>query len=220
MTREQIRDQLRREIQDTESVEWTNAELDAIINQAYALVQKEVVKQAGPEAHLFWDYLDLDANVSWYPLPPTFSVQQVGLKDPQTGEYYEIKPKGYRDIGPRTVWSGAVQVPVGDTTQTYYTIRGQWLGIFPKPAASIVKGIEVLHCPIMSIASGDDGDGDSPRTKEPTHLAILLWSKLIALGDTDETTMETRTRLQEMLGDLSSWYNLHGDGGDKFQVSR
>lgn len=215
MTRAQIRTLLRKQINDVSAVQWpTNGELDEIINMAYALVQKEI-RKVDAEAHIFWDHLNLDANVSWYPLPPTFSVLQINLKDPSSGLYYPISPKRYRDIGSRKIWSGAVEVAAASiSTDVHYTLRGDWIGIFPAPAADLTDGLEVMHCPIMSLGV----DSEVPRIKVPLHLAIVYWAKLICLGDTDEGSGETRTRLQEMLGDIGMWYNQNGDEAEKLIV--
>jgi hypothetical protein len=145
------------------------------------------------------------AGTSWYPLPATFGVSMVSIKLATTDLVYsELHPKRYRDIKDRT----------GDSY--YYTLRGQWMGIFPAPSLSIANGIEVIHSPIMSMGS----DTEEPRIKLPLHLAISLWARLIALGETDDSTGETTKRLSEIISDIPNWYDMNSDEADKLIVER
>lgn len=206
MTRGTIRTVLRRNIKDPETGgEFSNAELNDIINLGYSLVQKEV-RKFYPEAHLTWDYINTEVGENWYPLPPTFSVTHVGYKASATDTVWTVlgPPKAYRDL--------AGLVTTGSTT--YYTRRGQWIGIFPAPTEAVTDGIEIVHNSIHSMSA----DGETPRVKVPLHLAILYWAKLIALGETDANAGETRQRLDEILGDIASWYDIHSDAPDRFAV--
>lgn len=210
MNRGTIRDILRRQIRDTQSVEWDDDnEINELINVAYSYVQKEIAKSF-PEAHIFWDYIDTSVNVSWYPLPSTFGVIQVGLKSSASATTYTnlSGPKRYRDIGP-----GAAAQPAG-IASTHYTLRGQWVGIFPAPALAIDDGIEILHNPIMALSDDDE----IPRIKTPLHMAVLWWSKLLLLGDTDENVNETRARLNEVLADIPLWYDNQRGEPEQLQV--
>lgn len=206
MTRGEIRTLLRRHIQDTAAVAWTTDELDSVINLAYANVQKEIIK-ADPEAHLFWDRMDTTAGTNWYPLLNSFGISHVAIKGSSSDTVWTIlSPRRYRDF---YTYSGTSQI---------YTKRGQWIGVYPAPTVSVTNGLEVLHAPIMAIGSGLSNDSEVPRIKTPLHLAIVYWSKLIALGDTDEQSGETRDRLQEILGDLPNWYNINNDEPARLQV--
>jgi len=205
MTRGQIREILRRNLRDVPQVQWPDdAELDLLIEQSYLLMQKEVVK-VDREAHLTWDYMNASQGVSWYPLPPTFGVQQVGLKDTTTGLYKVLTRKGYRAL--QAVASGA-----SGRSRRYYARRGQWIYISPAPETNIAEGIELVHTGIRALS----GDTDVPVLKVPTHMAIVYWSKILALSETEETTGETTKRLSEILGDLPAWYEASGDDPDAF----
>lgn len=217
MTRGVMRTVLRRHLHDIPKVQWAvDSELDEILNVAYGLVQKEI-RKFDPEAHISWDHVDTAANVNWYPLPATFSLISVGMKSSAADTLYvPILPKRYRDIGPWQITSGAVILAANASLdQTYYTLRGQWIGIYPAPPTTIDDGIELLHCPIMSMSSDDD----VPRIKVPLHMAVVYWAKILATGETDETNGETRQRLQEILGDLPTWYNISSDEPDRLQVA-
>lgn len=212
MTRGELRDKLRREIQDVPGVQWDDAELNDRLNEAYFLVQKEI-RKFFPEAHIFWDTMDIEAGTNWYPLPETFGIIQVGVKFSSSDtQYTNIKPKRYRDIGPVTHWSGGVQVTGSSgTSGTYYTQRGQWIGIFPTPTTTVVDGLELVHTPVMSMSD----DTEYPRIKTPLHPAIVWWAKLLLLGETDENAESTRMRLGELINDLPLWYDGNFDQAEK-----
>jgi hypothetical protein len=203
MTRATIRTLLRRQGQDVPSQEWSNAELNDIINLAYAKVMKEIVK-VDPEAHLFWDTMDSTASTAWYPLPTaTFGMVQVGIKSTASDTAFtKLKKKKYNDIKGNT-----------GTTQAYCR-RGTWIGIFPAPSTGVTDGIELIHSPIMSLGS----DTEEPRIKIPAQEAILYAAKDLMLGETDESSQDTLRRYAEIIGDLPLWYSLDSDGGDRLQI--
>lgn len=202
MTRAQIRTMLRRQIQDVDAVEWSNAELNDIINLAYAKIQKEIFK-VWPEAHLFWDYMDVNATVSWYPLPATFGISEFGMKSAASDTTWtRLDPKTYENIKDLT------------GTKYYYCQRGQWIGIFPAPSTTVTNGLELVHTPIMAMSA----DTDLPRIKLPLHEAIVYWAKDICLGDSDEESQATRQRMADIVNDLPYWYEQKTDDPDKIQV--
>lgn len=222
MTRAQIRAILRRQINDVgaadgSGVQYENEELNEVIDAAYQLVQKEV-RKVDPEAHLSWDYADIVADKTWYDLPETFGLVHVAILDPESNLYVPIKQKRYEDLAAHAVWSGGVlrtAVPPDVTSdllsQTYYTIRGQFLGLFPQPNQSVEDGLEFVHFPIKALAE----DCETPILKSPLHVCIAWWAKLILLGDTSGNSEETRARLNEVLGDIPGWYNQATNASEK-----
>jgi hypothetical protein len=206
MTRAQIRAKLRRRLNEEvgdSAGGWTDVELNSEINDAYAWVQKEVYK-IFPEAHLFWDYMNSTASTSWYPLPDSFGVSEVGLKAASTDTTFtRLDKKVYEDIKDLTTGYGP-----------YYCLRGQWLGIFPAPSAGVTNGIELVHTPIMTLSA----DTDVPRVKTPIHEAIVLKAKDSLLGDLDSQSAQNRQSLADYVNDLALWYEKHTDDADRLQV--
>ena len=199
----QIRAMLQRQLQDISGVEWNDTgELNALINMAYYNLQKEVFKRI-PDAHLYVDTAPTVVGTSWYPLDDTFGIHRVGYKaDGTATSHSKLQRKDYEDI-----------VDLTGTT-TYYTQKGQWIGIFPAPSAAVADGIELWHTPIMSLAL----DADVPRLKLPLHYPIVLWARMIAIGDTGEEAGETRERLKEVIDDLPLWYEIMTDSPDRLRI--
>lgn len=218
MTRGDARVMLRRMIRDVDKVEWPDdVELNALLNQAYALVQKEVRKHCR-DAHLIIDYIDTKVNTSWYPLPQTFGVKRVGLKSAAADVgWAKLAKKDYDYISGAPATAGGAATAL---SATYYALEGEYIGIFPAPSAIVVKGIELIHHAVLAIDTGSAADGDFFKLKTPLHIGIVWWAKLIALGETDESSGETRTRLSELFTDLGEWYCDQDDTPDRLSVNQ
>lgn len=204
MTRLQIRTKLRRRVQEEvgdAAGGWTDTELNSEINDAYAWVQKEIYK-VFPNSHIYWDTMNLVNGTSWYPLPNTFGVRRVGVKASTSATTYtRLKKKVYEDVEDIV------------SAESYYTLMGQWLGIFPEPDTSITAGIQLLHTPIMVLSA----DTDVPRVKTPIHEAIVLRAKDQVLGDLDHSSNQTRQGLVDIINDIPLWYETHSDENDRLQ---
>lgn len=216
MTRGDLRTTLSRLIRDKNDVQFTSSEKNDALNDAYALIQKEIVK-IDRTAHLTWDYTNTVADTNWYLMPESLGIVRVGIKFQTTDTLYtKLKRKDFLDIQDQPVWSGAVIVGSSETHGTYYTQQGQYIGIFQAPENSVTDGLELVHWRVMSMSA----DGDIPKVKTPLHRAIAFWAKLLLLGETDESGSETRQRLQEIMDGLPNWYNQHSDNSDMLSVSR
>jgi len=205
MTRGQLKTLFGRRAHDVGLVQWSAIEVNEIINLAYSKVQKEIVKFKR-DAHLFWDYVDTQPGVSLYPLPPTFGVRRIGLKGSSADTTWtKLHKKEYEDLLELSP----------QATKTYYCLPNEnWFGIYPAPASAIVRGIELIHCPIMALSD----DAEIPRIKLPLHDAIALWAVIIAKGETDEDSAAAQQELANIMGDLNLWYEAPSDEPDKFQV--
>lgn len=195
MTRLTMRTLLSRFINDVDDVEWTEAEKNEALNESYYEVQG-YVQAIDPEAVIFWDNMNTTSGTNWYPLPPTFGVISVGFKSASSDtSFTKLQHQLYEDIKDL------------DGTTTYYTLRGEWLGIFPAPSASVTNGIELLHRPIHTLTV----DSDEPKLKLPLHRAIVLGAKLFLLGDTNEESKEDQRKYDALLENAKLWYGQQYD---------
>lgn len=176
----QLRTQVRRYVQDTASVEWSDAEINSVINDSYYDLQAEL-QMVQPEAIIAWDTIDASATENWYPKPPTFGIIQIGLKKTGDTTFTKLGFKDYNDIKDLT------------GTDTYYCERGDWIGIFPLPD-SVTDGIQVMHRPIDTLTV----DTDIPKLKLPLHQAICLQAKVFLLGDTNENADRDERKLEKI----------------------
>ena len=210
MTRGQIRTKLRRRLNEEvgdSAGGWTDAELNAEINDAYKWVQKEIYKSF-PTAHLYWDLMDTVTDDHWYPLPETLGIRQVALKaDSSATDFARLHRKDFEDL-----------VDLDDSSTTYYyTTMGQYIGIYPYPAEAVLQGLRVIHTPLMAMAADDD----VPRVKAPCHEAIVLKAKDSILGDLGPAGADesNRVRLADIINDLPLWYQVQNDEPERVQPS-
>jgi hypothetical protein len=179
----QIRTVVRRYVQDTGSVEWSDAEVNQNINDAYYDLQMEL-QMSNPEAIIAWDTIKLNNDDDWYPKPPTFGIIQIGIKTAASDTSFKrIFPKNYEDILPET---GG-----GPADTFYYAERGDWFAIFPRPTTAVEDGIQVVHRPIDTLTA----DTDVPKLKLPLHQAICLQAKVFMLSDTNEDAARDEAKL-------------------------
>lgn len=206
MNRSEIRGIVRRQLQDPGTgVQWTNTELDTLIEQAYMFIQTRVFAH-DPNAHISWDTLDTVADQSEYALPATFGIRRVGLKSTAADTVYEkLRRATYDDILEST------------STEARYAVMGQFIAIFPAPSSAVVDGIQLLHTPIMSM----DSDDDVPVVKEPLHMAIV-WMTVLLASDEDESrdVSQITGKLNSVLDSIPQWYQLHTDENPRFVPER
>jgi len=191
----QMRTMLRRNVQDVASVQWSDAECNEALNMAYHMIQGEI-QIVAPESLITWDYMNIVSGTNWYPLPPSFGIVAVSLRASTADPYVKLTHKIYEDI---------VGLDTGYTQ--YYTIRGEWIGIFPAPTANVSLGIELMHVSIHSLAD----DNEVAKIKLPLHLAIVLQAQIILLGDTSEDTKISEGKYQKLMGSIPKWYGHHYD---------
>lgn len=200
-----IRTILRRQVQDPAATQFSDQELNDIINLAYSTVQL-VVYQHDQEAHIVWETIPVTAGTNWYPMPDTFGLNQVRLKVNSTDTIWTVlTKKSLNDI----------ETVLTTGPNYYYARRGQWIGIFPTPPTSISDGIQVLHAPIMQLTL----DTDIPKIKSPLHIAILWLARLYA-QDEDEAVDLTKVeaRLNSLFNSIPSWYEVNSDAADRLAV--
>lgn len=195
----QMRTVLRRQVQDTAAVQWTDAECDQALNESYYNFQSSV-QSIDPEAVVNWDYMNTVAAQNWYPLPPSFGIISIALRPSVTDGYAKLDRKLLTDIE-----------NLSGTTQ-YYTQRGEWIGIFPAPSTSVASGIELQHRPIHTLTV----DADLPKLKLPLHYGIVLGAKIFLLGDTNEQSKSDEDKLNKILENISRWYGQSYDDAESF----
>jgi hypothetical protein len=209
MTRATIRSLMRRRLNETVADNWDDDILNTFINIAYALILKEV-RKVDPEAVLFWDYRDTVAGTNWYAKPSgTRGPVEVGLK----------KTAADTDWSPlirRPYYQGRDYTNVDDTG---YCHRGQYIGIFPAPTASVTNGLQFIHAPTDTLSA----DTDVPKLEETLCYAIALRAVLIAKGESPEADVKEAAELKAIIDgipgdygspDLGQPIGLSADVGD------
>jgi hypothetical protein len=200
MTKATILELTRRQLMEETPQNWTDVILDDIINAAYHIAQKEIMK-IDPEAFLEWIRRDLISGESYYARPEgSWWPNQVRVKDPSSGKYTRLTFKPF-DIAEE--WS---DTPSYDPNGFVWARRGIYVCIFPTPAATVTAGLELIHVPTLTLTV----DSDVPKIPLGLHLGIVYISKIIALGETYQNFDRDVAMVQRIMGDLSSYYSSTG----------
>lgn len=184
-TRGQLRDELRRRLQDVVEEQWDDdTVLDALLNSGLRYMQKEVLK-IDPEAFFEVATAHLVSGQALYEKPTNMVHEMsLALKDTGTGQYNRIERKAYYQVVNRE--SGS---------QSIYCHHGAFFLIGPTPGSSVSAGIQLTHCPILSMAD----DADVPVLNINLHEGIYLDAELLARGHSPEGKSSSYEESKEML---------------------
>lgn len=178
---------MRRLLNEQTADNWDDNTLNTLIDLAYALVLKQV-RKVDAEALLFWDYRDTVAGTIWYEKPSgTRGPVEVGLKATSSdSDWTALKRVPYHSFRD---WTGS---------DTVYCHRGIYVGIKPAPSNSVTSGLQFVHAPTDALAS----DSEVPKLESTLHYAIVLWTTMLAKGESPEDDTKHARDLQRILGDI------------------
>jgi len=217
MIRSTIRTLLRRQIMEVTVSQWSDAVLNDLINVAYHVSQKEIMK-VDPEAFLEWVRRDLTvADGSFYPRPEgSWWPNQVRMKNQGSSRYEMLQFKPFDEA---ETWgidsSGKPTGDAADPAGHVWARRGNYVCIFPAPTATITAGLELIHVPTLILAV----DTDIPAVPLGVHIAIVYIAKVLALGETYQNFERDLGTIERILGDLSAYYAPTGGQHYTFQPS-
>lgn len=188
---------LRRRLQDSSSDNWTDVELNDILDEGLRLVQKEVMKFV-PDAFMCVVQAPLQANVEFYPLPDGFwNELLVGIKGAVTDTTFTTIERGIydRDRGQAV------------SCKTKYDIRGRFITFMAIPAISVNPGYQIQFVPTLSMAV----DGLAPDIHQGLHLAVVVGAQIIALGETLESGTPATDLYGKLVADIPLFYQRGGE---------
>lgn len=194
MTRGTMRAILQRQLNDEVGGDWSETELNDLLNVGCSMTQKDIIKLY-PEAFVFIDETtDIVASRTYYPLPQgLWHIVEVEQMD-SSGNWTTLPPRDYH-IAKQAFLDG-------DETTVAYSRRGRNIRIWPQPDADLASGLRLAYTPTLTMAV----DSDVPDIPIPLHIAIVLWAKRIAIGETSEASAPVREALQDILSDLGLYY--------------
>jgi hypothetical protein len=172
---------------------WSDVILDDIINSAYHIAQKELMK-VDPESFLEWVRRDVEPNESFYARPEgSWWPNQVRMLEAASGKYVRLDWKPFDEAED---WTG----------EYVWSRRGIYVCIFPEPPSLITNGLELIHVPTMTLTA----DTDIPKIPLGLHLAIVYLTKIIALGETYQNFSRDVEMVEKVMGDISTYYLTAG----------
>ena len=193
-----MRNLLRRRLHETTADNWTDADLNALLDSALALVQTRVM-EVSEDAFMQIVTGPLVADNEWYPLPDGFWYElEVGIKSSATATTFTTIARGSFE-GNRNRNS---------TLDRMYEIKGRFITFQAAPDYSHTTGYQLLFVPTLSLGADDT----VPALHQALHVAIPLLAHRLALGETEEATTEVEGVLKEILDRIPLYYRRGGEG--------
>lgn len=172
MNRATMRDMLRKRINEETANDWTDTQLNSLLDVALGQTQRKVLR-FNPLAFLAWYRAPITANESFYRRPIgswwEYCVE-VKLTAAAT-QYTELVKRPYR-IAREALDSAPV-----------YAKLGTFLAIYPTPTETVTAGLQVIHTPLLTFPD-DDIEVDLHTA---LHLLVVVRAHKLALANTPET---------------------------------
>lgn len=196
MTRAQIRTLLRRRVQEVTADQWSDANLNELINLAYQRTELDILS-VNPQAFMTTYRADIVSGQAFYEKPAGFN--------------YEIAFKRLDSANSRYVRMECIDYVKGIARQNgesevQYSHYGTHLMLSPTPSASLASGLELDFVPSLSMTD----DAESPKIVHPLHMALVYHAQIIALGETGEEQKRAGEELELLVNKIPTYYLISG----------
>jgi len=159
-------------------------DLIPLLNEASRYVAKKLVA-INRRINIVSDCADIVAQVVRYPMPEDF--------------LFEFEVWYHNDNDSLRERLNAVQPQLN---KRGYYMDGMWLNLTFVPTENQLCGLNVKHCAAISLIDG----GDIPPIPADIHMAIVVAAERFAVPQVGEAGKQQLAELQELLGDVSSYY--------------
>ena len=166
-------------------------DLIPLLNEGARYVAKKLVA-INRRLNVVRDYADIVTGVWRYPLPEDFLFEiEVWYGDPVAAPPTAIAPRAEKliSIEPNRMKRG-------------YFMDGMWLNLSFVPDTDILGGLFVIHCAALSMIDG----ADIPAIPQDLHMAIVCAAERYAVPQVGEAGKQQLAELEDLLGDLASYY--------------
>lgn len=206
MTLARLRAVLRRRLQEQLADNWTDSELDELINEAYVWVQLQFY-QSNPDGLIHIDYTTLEVDKSFYPWARGFiSVKEMGYLD-------SSDPLGYRDLGAsREFWLTRRQQSIPD--EISWSNLGRHFSISPVPTETISNAIRKIWVGTLTLAN----DNDVPELPF-NHMSIAVKAQVMAYAETGDDTKGLKEELTDYLSGIAAIPQSSQEANDRFIIT-
>jgi len=206
-TRSGLRSRVRRLLKEDTADNWTDVELDNLLNLGLQDMQ-EFVMDIDNEAFMRWDTTNLVVDQRYYPKPTAiFSEVELGYSaDPTVNAYLPLHRKDFHEIRQyESQVSRGTDITIAGQgsiiTNDYSTVGRYWyLGWSPDTA--VTDGLQAIYIPALTMAA----DADVPDLHINLHDGIALSAAIKALDEVSEVTENLEKRLAIMVGKISMYH--------------
>ena len=193
MNRLQIRDLLRKRIQEPEDdSQWSDAELNTLIDLSAQDLQKQLLLKNA-------QYFATIATTNWVKDTTRIILPGGFVQDLGAVEYKDEASAEYKLATHNTHLNMLSQLPEAGATPEW-TILGRWLKIVPAPSASVTAGIRLYFSKAITL----DEDAAIPPVDLFWHEDIVNRAKRKAYGETEEQSPSADTAVEETRRDIAT----------------
>lgn len=218
MNRGGMRDMLRRILMEDSADNWTDTELNEILNLALQSWQ-DYVLAVDPDAFLQWDYADLTVDERYYPKPVGMrSEVELGYKgDTSWTDYKPLELYGYQSLRRGIVGTRRESDtdPIPTEPSGKYAHAGDFFFLGWNPAATVSEGLEVSYVPHLTMAV----DSDVPDLAIGLHYGVVVEAAIMALDETPEPTEKLEKKRDRLVNKIGLYYRKSQASGDHIHPS-
>jgi hypothetical protein len=190
---EEMKDRLRARLNErgVQDAFRDDEDLIPLLNEGARYVAKKLLA-INRRINVVWDYADIVKGIVRYPCPEDMLFEiEVWYGDPTAPTIDPTWPRPTK-----------LQHVEPNRGKTGYFMDGMWLNLTFDPPADIVGGLVLQHCAALSMIDG----GDIPAIPQDLHMAIVVSAERYAVPQVGEAGKQQLAEIQDLLGDLSSYY--------------
>lgn len=211
MTRGQIRSLLRKRIQEDTADQWSDTDLNLLIELALQDLEREVLAQRG-------DAFTRISTAPWteaktrYLLPAgNLRILSVEVRTSTSAAYKKIRPRRSSAI----LEANSTGTTTAVNLNTVYSVFGKWLEINPAPDTTVDAGIRIRWVPSLVM----DDDSVVSEIELPLHEAIVYGAKEKAFEETEEEAKDAREKKEVIYGSIPRYYRRMDESADVIEIA-
>jgi hypothetical protein len=207
----QMRTLLRRRLQEPTADQWSDSDLNDLLNMSLARLQTIIMKY-DPDAFLTVFRKDITVSQKYYETPADFLyIMTVEVLDVPSGNYGQIRSMKFQDTLNTVLGTAPIMPPVA---QRYGRLGRKNLFLYPIPTATVANGLQITYCPTLVMAN----DQSVPDLPLVLHMAVVMRAQLYAMDETGEDAKAIQGALAEILSEIPTWYLRSADEPDTLDI--
>lgn len=202
---------LRRLLMEDSEDNWTDAELNALLNLSLQSWQ-DYILVVQPEAFLQWDYADITSGERFYPKPVGMRYEiELGVKSTAAAtDYAPLTVHSYDAIRHGVVGTRRESDidPIPTEPNQLYAHAGKYFFLGWAPSDTISQGLEC--CYVQHLTMG--ADSDVPDLAIGLHYGVVLEGAIMALRETPEDTARLEKDRDRLVDKIALYYRKSAAG--------
>lgn len=197
--RAQLRAGLRRLVHESEADQWTDVELNEVLNEAMQSIQ-ELILMVDPEAFTVWQKRNIEANERYYlrPVDIIWDVELGFSATPGSTDYRPLRRVSFQELRS----AGADRAYTEPSDVATYAKTGNYYYLGWNPESNISEGLQDIYTPWLAM----DEDEDVPPISLGFHRMIKIDAAIKILKETPDDTTELEKEREEFIAKINRYY--------------